>query len=40
MERRGPLCPVDELREGCEELPESAQKKIMGDNVARCYGPA
>lgn len=31
---------VDELREGCEGLPESAQRKIMGENAARCYGLA
>jgi predicted TIM-barrel fold metal-dependent hydrolase len=29
---------VDELRESCDSLPESAQRKIMGDNAARCYG--
>ena len=31
---------VDELREGCEGLSESAQRKIMGENAARCYGLA
>ncbi len=29
---------VDELREHCEPLPESARRKIMGENAARCYG--
>ena len=24
--------------EGCEPLPDSAQRKIMGENAARCYG--
>jgi predicted TIM-barrel fold metal-dependent hydrolase len=31
---------VDELREGCDGFPESAQKQIMGENAARCYGLA
>jgi predicted TIM-barrel fold metal-dependent hydrolase len=31
---------VDELREGCDGLPERAQKQIMGENAARCYGLA
>jgi hypothetical protein len=30
----------DELREGCGGLSKSAQKKIMGENAARCYGLA
>ncbi len=29
---------VDELQESCAELPESAQREIMGENAARCYG--
>jgi predicted TIM-barrel fold metal-dependent hydrolase len=29
---------VEELREHCAALPESAQRKIMGENAARCYG--
>jgi len=29
---------VEELRESCEPLPENAQRKIMGENAARCYG--
>ncbi|MBI3247125.1 MAG: amidohydrolase [Deltaproteobacteria bacterium] len=31
---------VEELRESCETLPDSAQRKIMGENAARCYGIA
>jgi len=31
---------VGELRDGCQGLPESAQKKIMGENAARRYRPA
>jgi predicted TIM-barrel fold metal-dependent hydrolase len=31
---------VDELREGCAVLPEGTQRKIMGENAARCYGLA
>jgi predicted TIM-barrel fold metal-dependent hydrolase len=31
---------VEELREHCAALPESAQRKIMGENAARCYGLA
>jgi uncharacterized protein len=29
---------VEELREHCAALPQSAQRKIMGENAARCYG--
>jgi len=29
---------VDELKEHCEPLPESARRKIMGENAVRCYG--
>ncbi len=29
---------VDELKEHCEPLPESAQRNIMSENAARCYG--
>jgi len=29
---------VEELREGCAQLPESAQRKVIGENAARCYG--
>jgi uncharacterized protein len=29
---------VTELREHCAGLSESSQRKIMGDNAARCYG--
>lgn len=29
---------VEELKEYCEPLPESAQRNIMSDNAARCYG--
>jgi len=31
---------VEELREHCAVLPESGQRKIMGENAARCYGLA
>ena len=29
---------VDELKEHCATLPDSAQANIMSDNAARCYG--
>jgi len=29
---------VEELRESRGDLPEGAQRKIMGENAARCYG--
>ena len=29
---------VEELQESCAELPESVQRKVMGENAARCYG--
>jgi predicted TIM-barrel fold metal-dependent hydrolase len=29
---------VKELREHCAALPEDAQRRIMGENAARCYG--
>jgi predicted TIM-barrel fold metal-dependent hydrolase len=29
---------VKELRENCAGLPDSSQRKIMGENAARCYG--
>jgi predicted TIM-barrel fold metal-dependent hydrolase len=31
---------VAELREHCAMLPEASQRKIMGENAARCYGLA
>ena len=29
---------VKELRKSCEGLPESVQRKVFGENAARCYG--
>jgi predicted TIM-barrel fold metal-dependent hydrolase len=29
---------VEELRDHCAALPEDAQRRIMGENAARCYG--
>jgi len=29
---------VDELRAHCAALPADSQRRIMGENAARCYG--